>query len=333
MNHNDFFDKTKVPADLKKIKKYLILGVIAIILIATVSTCWYTVDEQQRAVVTTFGKVTGTTEAGMHFKLPFGIQRVKLVEVNVYQKIEIGYSSEQTANGTVDLSVEEESKMITGDYNIVNVDFFVQYKISDPVKYLYNSASPDVILKNLVQSQIRSVVGSTDVDSVLTDGKTEIQIQLKELITEALEEYDIGLVLVDISIQDSEPPTSTVTAAFKAVETAKQSAEKAINEAEAYKNAQLPSAEAQADSLVQNAEYLKTKRINEAKEAVAMFEAMYTEYALNPEITRYRMYYEMISEALPDVKVIINASSDGSDVEMLLPLDSLVDSTVISAGE
>lgn len=106
-----------------------------------------------------------------------------------------------------------------------------------------------------------------------------------------------------------------------------------INEAEAYQNAQLPAAEAQADSLIQNAEYLKTKRINEAKEAVAMFEAMYSEYALNPEITRYRMYYEMISEVLPDVKVFINTSTDGSNIDMLLPLDSLIESTVISAGE
>lgn len=327
MNKKDFFDKTKAPISFGKIKKYVIWGIVALFVIITVSTSWYTVDEQQRAVVTTFGKVTDTAEAGIHFKLPFGIQKVELVEVNVYQKIEIGYTTTPTTDGPAAVSVEEESKMITGDYNIVNVDFFVQYKISDPVKYLYSSASPDLILKNLVQSQIRSVVGSTDVDSVLTDGKTEIQIQVKDLITEILSEYDIGLVLVDISIQDSEPPTDSVTAAFKAVETAKQSAEKVINEAEAYQNAQLPAAEAEADALIQNAEYLKTKRINEAKEAVAMFEAMYSEYALNPEITRYRMYYEMISEVLPGVQVYIDASGDGSDIEMLLPLDSLVESS------
>lgn len=328
MNRNDFFDKTKkINVSFDKIKKYVIWGVIALVLIVAAGTSWYTVDEQQRAVVTTFGKVTDTAEAGMHFKLPFGIQKVQLVEVNVYQKIEIGYTTTPAADGTSAVTVEEESKMITGDYNIVNVDFFVQYKISDPVKYLYSSASPDLILKNLVQSQIRSVVGSTDVDSVLTDGKTEIQIQVKDLITDILEEYDIGLILVDISIQDSEPPTDSVTAAFKAVETAKQSAEKVINEAEAYQNAQLPAAEAEADALIQNAEYLKTKRINEAKEAVAMFEAMYSEYMLNPEITRYRMYYEMISEVLPGVKVYIDASGDGSDIEMFLPLESLVESS------
>ncbi len=333
MNRMDFFDKTKTPKKLGKYKGLIIWAVIIIICIATASTCWYTVDEQERAVVTTFGRVTDTTDAGIHFKLPFGIQQVELVEVNVYQKIEIGYTTNPSVSedGTAPESVvvkEDESKMITGDYNIVNVDFFVQYKISDPVKYLYNSATPDLILKNLVQSQIRSVVGSTDVDSVLTDGKTEIQIEVKDLITAILTEYDIGLVLVDVSIQDSEPPTETVTAAFKAVETAKQSAEKVINEAEAYQNAQIPAANATANALLQNAEYLKQNRINEAKEAVAMFEAMYTEYANNPDITRTRMYYEMISEVLPGVKVFINTATDGSNVEMLLPLDDLVSSGV-----
>ncbi len=329
MNRMDFFDKTKTPSNLGKYKGLIIWGVIIVIAIAIASSCWYTVDEQERAVVTTFGRVTDTTEAGIHFKLPFGIQKVEMVEVNVYQKIEIGYTTAPTdpESGEAPENVvvkEEESKMITGDYNIVNVDFFVQYKISDPVKYLYNSATPDLILKNLVQSQIRSVVGSTDVDSVLTDGKTEIQIEVKDLITDILAEYDIGLVLVDVSIQDSEPPTETVTAAFKAVETAKQSAEKVINEAEAYQNAQIPAANATANALLQNAEYLKQNRINEAKEAVAMFEAMYTEYTNNPDITRTRMYYEMISEVLPGVKVFINTASDGSNVEMLLPLDDLM---------
>ena len=212
--------------------------------------------------------------------------------------------------------------MITGDYNIVNVDFFVEYKISDPVQYLYSSNNPELILRNLIQSQVRNVVGSSSVDSVLTDGKENIQMQVKELVAQILEEYDIGLTLVDVRIQDAEPPTSEVIEAFKAVETAKQQAEAVVNDAKAYQNAQLPNAQAQADQLLQNAEYLKQKRINEAIEAVAMFEAMYAEYAQNPEITRSRMYYEAISQILPDVKLYIN-TGDGDSVNMLLPLESL----------
>ena len=283
------------------------------------STCFYTVDDKQQAVVTTFGQVTDVTDAGVHFKLPFGIQEVYHVDVNVYQKIELGYTTEEDGYATK----TSESTMITGDYNIVNVDFFVEYKISDPVKYLFASSDAELILRNLIQSQVRNVVGSSQVDAVLTDGKENIQRQVKDLVTQILAEYDIGLTLVDVRIQDAEPPTKEVVEAFKAVETAKQQAEAVINEAKAYQNAQLPQAEATADQLIQNAEYLKQKRINEAKEQVAMFTAMYEQYSINPEITRSRMYYEAISQILPDVKLFVNTSG-GEDVQMLLPLDALL---------
>ena len=303
-----------------KIGRRVILAMAVLFAVLSLLTCFYTVDDKQQAVVTTFGAVTDITEAGVHFKLPFGIQQVHHVDVNVYQKIELGYNS--TGNGyTVNQS---ESTMITGDYNIVNVDFFVEYKISDPEKYLFASDNPELILRNLIQSQIRNVVGSTSVDDVLTDGKEDIQRQVKELVTGILAEYDIGLTLVDVRIQDAEPPTQEVIEAFKAVETAKQQAETVVNDAMAYQNAQLPQAQAQADKLIQNAEYLKQARINEAREQVAMFTAMYREYALNPDITMSRMYYEAISEILPGVKLYINTSGS-DDVQMLLPLESLVD--------
>ena len=299
------------------------IAIVAVVILAFViaMTCFYTVDDKQQAVVTTFGKVTDVTNAGLHFKLPLGIQQVQKVDVNVYQKIELGYSTSQ--NGSY-ASKTSESTMITGDYNIVNVDFFVEYKISDPVQYLYSSNKPETILRNLIQSQVRNVVGSSTVDAVLTTGKENIQMQVKELVTTILEEYDIGLTLVDVRIQDSEPPTTEVIEAFKAVETAKQTAEAVVNQAVAYQNAQLPQAKAEADKLLQNAEYLKQKRINEAYEAVAMFEAMYAEYARNPEITRSRMYYEAIQQILPNVKLYINTGA-GDSIDMLLPLDTLIE--------
>ncbi|MBE6976887.1 MAG: FtsH protease activity modulator HflK [Ruminococcaceae bacterium] len=314
-----FNKKGKEPIEPGKIGKIVaICAVLAVVLIG-VLTCFYTVDDKEQAVVTTFGAVTDITEAGVHFKLPFGIQKAEKVPVNVYQKIELGYTT--TEAGYV--ANPRESTMITGDYNIVNVDFFVEYKISDPVKYLYASSNAELVLRNLIQSQVRNVVGSSTVDSVLTDGKENIQMQVKELVTQVLSEYDIGLSLVEVRIQDAEPPTQEVIEAFKAVETAKQQAEAVINDAKAYQNAQIPKAEAEADSLLQNAEYLKTKRINEAKEQVAMFNAMYEQYIRHPEITKSRMYYEAISQILPGVKVYIN-TSDGNDVQMLLPLDKLV---------
>ena len=307
------------PVDGKKLMTKVAIGLIALMVFVTALTCFYTVDDKQQAVVTTFGKVTEITDAGLHFKLPWGIQEVEKVDVNVYQKIELGYATQDNGNYSTKTN---ESTMITGDYNIVNVDFFVEYKISDPVQYLYSSNKPELILRNLIQSQVRNVVGSTSVDAVLTDGKENVQMQVKELVTQILQEYNIGLTLVDVRIQDSEPPTREVIEAFKAVETAKQRAETVVNDAKAYQNAQLPDAKAQADKLLQNAEYLKQKRINEANEQVAMFNAMYAEYARNPQITKSRMYYEAISQVLPGVKVYINTGKS-SDVNMLLPLEKL----------
>lgn len=320
-NQNGFYSYSsgKKNPDLQRIKKWAIIAAVTIFVIVGIATCFYTVDDKQQAVVTTFGKVSDVTDAGLHFKLPFGIQQVEKVDVNVYQKIELGYTTDK--NGVV-VTNTSESTMITGDFNIVNVDFYVEYKITDPVKFLYSSNNPELILKNLIQSQVRNVVGSSTVDSVLTDGKESIQMQVKELVTQILAEYDIGLTLIDVRIQDAEPPTTEVNEAFKAVETAKQTAEAVVNEAKAYENAQIPNAEAQADKLLQNAEYLKTKRVNEAVEAVAMFEAMFIEYEQNPEITRSRMYYEAISKVLPGVRIYIN-TGDGQSVEMLLPLESI----------
>ncbi len=305
-----------------KFKRSAWMILLAVVVVLGALTSFYTVDDKQQAVVTTFGKVTGVTDAGVHFRLPFGIQKVQKVNVNVFQKIELGYRTDSSSPDGYQV-VTDESSMITGDYNIVNVEFFVEYKISDPVRYLYASNDPQLILRNLIQSQVRNVVGSTSVDAVLTDGKENIQMQVKELVTQILEEYDIGLTLMDVKIQDSEPPTQEVNEAFKAVETAKQKAETVVNDAKAYQNAKLPDAQSEADKLLQNGEYLKQKRINEATEQVAMFNAMYEEYSKNPEITKSRMYYEAIQNILPGVKVYIDTGSAGS-TQKLLPLDQFV---------
>ena len=335
-NNNNYYQwqppqKPPKPFNGKKLGTIVLVAALAVLVLVGILTCFYTVDDKQQAVVTTFGKVTDVVDAGMHFKLPFGIQNVQKVDVNVYQKIELGYRSDGVKDSYV--TVDDESSMITGDYNIVNVEFFIEYKISDPRKYLFSSNNPELILRNLIQSQVRNVVGSTSVDAVLTDGKESIQMQVKELVTQIIQEYDIGLTLVDVKIQDSEPPTHDVVEAFKAVETAKQQAETVVNDAKAYQNAQLPDAQARADKLIQNAEYLKQKRINEAKEQVAMFNAMYAEYARDPEITRSRMYYEAISEILPGVKLYINTAGENSNVDMMLPLESFIQTAPVNSNE
>lgn len=305
------------PATRKFIKSIVVVALIVILGLILLSTSWYTVNDKQIAVVTTFGKVTSTAEAGFHLKAPFGIQKVQLVDVNVHQKIEIGYTTNDKGEYQ---TLGNESKMITGDFNIVNIDFFVEFKVYDPVKYLYSSINPEGILKSLIQSQIRTVVGGYNVEGVLTTEKANIQMECKELIQQELQKYDIGLQLIDVKVQDAEAPTREVIEAFKAVETAKQDKETALNEAKAYENKKIPEAEAERDQLIQNAEFLKQNRINEARKQVAMFNAIFQEYELNPTITKQRMYYEAIEAVLPGVKVIIITSDDGT--QMLLPIDN-----------
>lgn len=313
--------KANVSGFFKKIKMFILPAIIVVILAILALTSVYTVNDKQQAVVTTFGKVTSIEDPGIHIKLPFGIQEATLVNVNELQSIEIGF---RTGNNNNDMTViESESKMISGDYNIVNCDFFVEYKISDPVKYLYSSEDPADILKSLVQSHIRNVISSYDVDTILTTGKSEIQAKIKEGIQNELAIYDLGLILTDIRLQDSEPPTVEVQEAFKEVETAKQDKDTAINVALAYQNSELPLAQAEADKLIQNAEYLKQDRINQANIQVAMFNAMYDQYKLNPDITKKRMFYEALEKVLPEAKVYIDTSEDGS-TQKLLPIESFV---------
>ena len=291
----------------------IIVAVLAVVVFGF--NCYYTIGEQEQAVVTTFGTPTAVSTPGLHFKIPF-IQKVTKVDTTI-KGITIGYDLNSN------ISREEESLMITSDYNFVNVDFFLEYKVSDPIKALYASKNPVAILKSIAQGSIRSVVSMMDVDSVITTGKSEIQANIRSMIMEQLDEWDIGIQLVNISIQDAEPPTQEVIEAFKAVETAKQGKETAINNANKYCNEKLPGAEAQVDKILKEAEAKKEARINEAKGQAARFNELYEEYIKYPLITKQRMYYEAMQELLPDLEVIID-NGNGS-VQKILPLDSFTE--------
>ncbi|WP_099467581.1 FtsH protease activity modulator HflK [Konateibacter massiliensis] len=314
--------KKSFNGDGMKIAKRIIIGVVtAILALIIIFGSTYQIKEQEQAVLITFGKAKAVTNSGLHFKLPI-LQQVRKVDTTI-QGFTIGYNSQ--TNDTVD----EEAVMITSDYNFINVDFFVEYRISDPVKALYASQQPTTILKNLSQSCIRTVIGSYDVDSVLTTGKNEIQAAIKEMILKKLEEQDIGIQLVNITIQDSEPPTTEIMEAFKAVETAKQGKETALNNANKYRNEKLPNAQAGADKIIKDAEAYKQERINEASGQVARFNAMYEEYIKNPTVTKQRMFYEAMEDILPDIDIVIDSSNG---VQKVLPLDSFVTMDESQAG-
>ncbi len=285
--------------------------IAAIVLLALGGSSYYSIQEEEQAVVCTFGSPKAVTTPGLHFKIPL-IQSVTKVNTTI-QGFNIGYHAD---------GEEEDALMITSDYNFIFVDFYAEYRVTDPVKALYASEDPETILKNIAQNCIRTTIGSYSVDSVLTTGKNEIQSNIKQMILDKLEEYDIGIQLVNITIQDATPPNEEVENAFKEVETAKQGKETALNNANKYRNEQIPNAEAESDKILQDAEAQKQERINEANGQVARFNSMYQEYIKYPEVTKKRMFYEAMENVLPDLKVIIE-SQDGS-TSTILPLDSFV---------
>ena len=307
----------KPKARLPKPVWIALLAAAVLFVISVVSSSYYTIGENTQAVVTTFGKPQLVSEAGLHFKMPF-FQRVKLVNTSI-KGFPIGYTVDNYGMTT---TTQKESLMITKDYNFVNVDFYVSYQITDPIASLYAADDPEAVLKNMAQNCIRTVVSSYNVDSVLTTGKSEIQANVKEMLIGKLEKYDIGITLRDISIQDAEPPTEEVSNAFKAVETAKQGKDTAVNNANKYANEVLPAARANADMIIQDAEAKKAAKINEATGQAARFNSLYEEYTKYPLISKQRMFYETMEELLPDMRVII--TGEGGAAQTVLPLDSFV---------
>ena len=293
-------------------RHFVILAAV-ILLAVLVLGSFYNVSEQENAVVTMFGTVVRTDTAGLYFKIPI-IQQVHMVDITTHGT-GIGYS---VTSGGQNITNTFDGIMITKDFNLINIDFYLEYKVSDPVAYLFNSKEPELILNNIALASIRSTVIDYTVDEAMTTGKSAIQADVKEKMVRELQNQDIGIQVVNITIQDAEPPTQEIILAFKEVETAKQSAETKINQAKKYANEQIPAAEAEADRIVQNAEAQKEARIAEAEGQVARFNAMYEQYAKNPLITKQRMFYEALESVLPDLKVII---TDGT-TQTMLPVES-----------
>jgi membrane protease subunit HflK len=302
------------PRSAGKITGLILIGLIAIILFFS---SFYTTNEDEYAVVTTFGKPSLVDRSGLHFIMPI-IQHKAIVSKNI-RGLEIGYDSKTGE------PINSESLMITVDYNFVYVDFYLEWQVTDPIKYLYCSQNPQTILKLLAQSYIRDTVGLYGVDSVITTGKSEIQSNIKSKLSERLEQDDLGIMLVNITIQDAKPPTLEVQNAFKAVETAKQGAETAVNNANKYANEVIPAAKADSDQIIKQAEAYKESRINEAAGQAERFTTLYSEYSKYPEITRQRLFYETMEDVLPGLKIIIKGKDD--TINTYTPLETIKNDT------
>ena len=293
-----------------------LIGFLAV----TALSSYFTLTEEEMAVVTSFGRPTVIEASGLHFKIPY-IQKVTKVSKAI-TGMQIGYTTdpERAAGASPDspVTIENESLMITKDFNLTNVDFYIEYMVTDPIQAVRHRTVYEDIIKNLAQSYIRDTVGMYNVDEVITTGKTQIQERIKEQLTQRLVDENIGYGIYNVSIQDSEMPRSDVADAFKAVEDAKQGMETAINEAKKYQSENIPKAKAEADKLIQEAEAFKQERINEATGQVARFEDTYAEYIKYPLITKKRMFYETMEDILPSLKVIID---NGSGTQTMLPLE------------
>ena len=297
---------------LKKLYTFAGLGLLLIILSVTAFTTWYTVDESEQAVILTFGKVEeGITEPGLHFKLPWPIQEVEKLSRETFS-LQFGYEEKE---GKIK-DFPDETKMITGDENIVLADLVVQWKITNPEKYLYNAADPEEILYDATSASLRSIIGSSKIDDALTSGKAEIEGQVWELLTTLIENYDIGISVLAVKLQDVELPNEEVRQAFTAVTDARETMNTKVNEATRYKNQRLNEAEGEKDAIISKAEGEKAARIETAKGNVAVFNKLYEEYKKNPEVTRQRLVIETLEQVLPGAEIYI-MNDDGNTLKYL----------------
>lgn len=300
----------------RRISRIIGIVILALFLVITAFNSIYVLQEDEYAVVRTFGSTQVVEQPGIKFKIPY-LQEMRKV-TKAAKQFSIGYDLNS------DASYDNESFMITKDFNFVNVDFYFEYQITDPVKYFYASENPEEVIRNLAQSYIRDTVGSHSVDDVLTTGKYEIQTTVKTLLQERLAKEDIGLTVTNAVIQDAEVPTDEVKQAFKNVEDAKQGMETAINNANADANTRIPKAKADADKIIKDSQAQKEALIAQAEGQTARFNSLYTEYINYPLITKQRMFYETMEEVLPRMKIYI---TDGS-TQTLLPLDDFSSVTV-----
>lgn len=304
---------------------YLIAGGLLLLLVAyTLMTAFYTVPADSQAVVLRFGRVIGTVDPGLHWKLPLGIDRQETVQVRRQLKQEFGFGTTGAGNPyqySEQGDQDEEKSMVTGDLNAALVEWVVQYRIDDPEQYLFAVRDPDLTLRHLSESVMREVVGDRTVDEVITIGRQEIESQAVVKLQDVTRSYAMGLRIDQVQLKNVNPP-QTVQASFNEVNQAQQEKERAVNVANGEYNKIVPRTRGEADQKISAAEGYATKRINEAEGDVVAFEALLAEYLKAPEVTRRRLYLETLTDVLPQLgrTVIID-----EDAKSLLPLLNLGD--------
>ncbi|WP_438958815.1 FtsH protease activity modulator HflK [Porticoccus sp.] len=321
MKKNPWQDSSGSPGlneDLADLMKKLPSGgamlFVPLLLIAVwgVLSSFYTVQPEQQAVVKRFGAVVEINDPGLHFKIPFGIDRVQRVASARVLKQEFGFRSEGEVNNRTSYSAldfSSESQMLTGDLNVIDVEWVVQYRIQDPIKYLYQQREPDLTLRDISESVMRRVAGNRLGSEVLTVGRVEIAQGARDEIQGIMDLYNSGIHVITVELQDVVPPKA-VRPAFNEVNEARQERERMINEATKRANQQIPRAEGEAQRLISEAQGYATARVNRAYGETARFRAMLEEYKMVPEVTRTRLYLETMAEILPGVGQVLMVQDD-----------------------
>ena len=295
----------------------VILGIVALVWLASGI---YIVDAGKQGVVMRFGAFSQVTPPGPHWRIPYPIEQVEIVDVEQRRFVEIGYRS--GAAGQAVVAVPREALMLTEDENIVNIQLAVQYQVSDPKKYLFDVRDPDAVLKQVAESVIREVVGKSEMDFVLKEGRAQVVGDIKTLMQKTLETYKAGLLVSDVNLQDAQPPEE-VQAAFSDAIRAREDKERLKNEAEAYANDVIPRARGAAARKIQEANGYKESLIAKAEGEASRFTQLLSEYRKAPEVTRKRLYLETMESVLGKTgKVVVDSDSTGN--LMYLPLDQLL---------
>ncbi len=301
------------------------IGGIVVLVLAVILlwSSWYTVQPEETAIVQRFGKVIRTAGPGLHFKIPYGIETVRLVPTARVLKEEFGFRSEDPGRRTrySPRQFDDESLMLTGDLNVIDVEWIVQYRIAEPEKFLFQVREPIDTIRDVSEAVMRRVVGNRLGSDVLTVGRVSIASEVKDEMQKVLDEYDTGVRLVTVELQNVTPP-DPVKPAFNEVNEARQDKERRINEAQEQANKEIPKARGEAARTIAEAEGYGLERVNRAKGEANRFQAILAEYQKAPEVTRKRLYLEALTVILPEAKSLYIVDADQKALIPWLSLDS-----------
>ena len=302
-------------------RKPIILGLVILIAIWAFSGLYRVLPDEQ-GVVLRFGKFVSTTQPGLNYHIPYPVETVLTPKVTKVNRIDVGFRSASDSGRTSGIAdVSEESLMLTGDENIVNIDFSVFWVIKDAGKFLFKIQSPVVTVKAAAETAMREVIARSRIQSILTEGRSKIEIETQEIIQSLLDEYESGIQITQVQTQKADPPDEVIDA-FRDVQAARADMERSKNEAEAYQNDVIPRARGDAAKILQEAEAYKKQVVALAEGEASRFLAIYNEYKLAKRVTQERMYLETMEKVLADIdKVIIDKKAGG--VVPYLPLPEL----------